>query len=160
MPSQTEFLHLITQNQGIIRKLVGLYARNEEDKSDLYQEVLLQAWKGFASFKGQSKFSTWLYRVSLNTLLTTQRRHTRTEYREHLEEHLATEPHQSVASENKQLLYAAIRALPATDRAIISAHLDGYSNPEIADIMGISANHIAVKLHRIKQALTNLLQPQ
>ncbi|HMP93025.1 MAG TPA: sigma factor, partial [Phnomibacter sp.] len=72
MPSQTEFLHLITQNQGIIRKLVGLYARNEEDKSDLYQEVLLQAWKGFASFKGQSKFSTWLYRVSLNTLLTTQ----------------------------------------------------------------------------------------
>jgi RNA polymerase sigma factor (sigma-70 family) len=160
MQSESEFMELVKQNQGIIKKLVGLYANSEEDKKDMYQEILYQAWKGFPGFKGNSKFSTWLYRVSLNTILTANRKANLTDYQDTVDEKAAVENHALLASEDARLLRQSIRRLPDTDRAIITLHLDGYANPEIAEIMGISFNHVAVKLHRIKQVLVNLLQPR
>lgn len=160
MPTEKEFLELIKQNQGIIRKLVGLYAKNEEDKKDLYQEILLQSWKAFSKFRGDSKFSTWLYKVSLNTILTANRKVSLTDYKDSVDEDAAVVAHSSVAQEDARVLKQAIRGLNETDKAIISLHLDGYGNGEISEIMGIGVNHVAVKLHRIKSQLTNLLQPK
>jgi len=155
--SQTVFLEQVKNNQGIIYKLVGLYAADSEEKKDLYQEILLQAWKAWPSFRGDAKFSTWLYRVSLNTIFTQQRKVSNIEYRESLETVSPSVKNLSEASQDAQRLHKAIRHLAETDRAIISMHLDGYDNAEVADILGISSNHVAVKLHRIKQQLANIL---
>lgn len=155
--SELEFLALVKQNQGIIYKLVGIYANDEEEKKDLYQEILLQTWKGWPSFKGNSKFSTWLYRICLNTILTQKRKSNIVDYKDSLEDIAAVELNSSIQKEDVVSLQKAIRKLSETDRAIISMHLDGYDNSEIAEVMGISNNNVAVKLHRCKQQLANLL---
>ena len=156
--SEAQFLEQVKQHQAIIYKLVGLYARDAEEKKDLYQEVLLQAWKGWPSFRHDSKFSTWLYRVCLNCIFTQQRKKHPIEYAETLEPVSPVVQHKVIQQEEVLHLRRAIRQLPETDRAIISMNLDGYENAEIADMMGISNNHVAVKLHRIKQQLANLLK--
>ena len=74
MASEREFTELIDQNRGIIYKVIRLYVRHEEDERDLFQEILFQSWRSFPNFKGNSKFSTWLYRVALNTVLSFKRR--------------------------------------------------------------------------------------
>jgi len=148
----------VRQNQGIIYKLVSLYALDEEDKKDLYQEVLLQTWKAWPNFRGDAKFSTWLYRICLNTLLTHARAKKGIDYKESLEAVAPVVENKSIQNLEAQRLHLAIRRLAETDRAIISLHLDGYDNREIADISGISSNNVAVKLYRIKEQLANLLK--
>jgi RNA polymerase sigma-70 factor (ECF subfamily) len=88
-----------------------------------------------------------------------QRKKPREQYADSLADHLAQGEAQPILQENRQQLYTAIRQLPETDRALITLHLDGYSNPEIAELIGISTNNTGVKLHRIKAALQHLLQP-
>lgn len=157
--SEKEFLEQVKQNQGIIYKLVSLYAADAEEKKDLYQEILLQAWKSFNQFRNDAKFSTWLYRVSLNTILTQKRKEQVIDYTASLET-FTDSYHTAPAQLQTGSIHQAIRKLPETDRAIISMHLDGYENAEIAAIMGISNNHVAVKLHRIKQTLSNILKTE
>ncbi len=156
--SETAFLEQLRQNQGIIYKLVALYANDAEEKKDLYQEVLLQAWKGWASYRGDAKFSTWLYRICLNTIFTQKRKKHRLDYKDNLEGIAPAVQNSSVQKEDALRLQQAIRQLAETDRALISMHLDGYENSEVAEIIGISNNHVSVKLHRIKQQLANLLK--
>lgn len=157
MALEKEFTQLIEQNRGIIFKVIRLYVNHEEDERDLFQEILFQAWKSYPRFDGRSKFSTWLYRVGLNTVLTFKRKPA-----------VAT-PHEDMASLNvshtdkpyhdeSESLYIAIRELPELDRMIITLHLDGYENEEIADITGLTKNNIAVKLHRIKDGLIQKLK--
>jgi len=155
--SEAKFLDQVRQNQGIIFKLVGLYANDAEEKKDLYQEVLLQAWKSWPSFRQEAKFSTWLYRICLNTIFTQKRKPQRVEYPASLETISPSVQNGFVQQEEVARLRLAIRQLPETDRAIISMNLDGYENSEVAEMLGISNNHVAVKLHRIKQQLGNLL---
>lgn len=155
--NESQFLAQVRDNQGIIYKLVSLYANDAEEKKDLYQEILLQAWKGISSFRGDAKFSTWLYRICLNTIFTQKRKKHRIVYRDSLEDISPVVPHQSVQAEESARLQLAITRLSEIDRAIISMHLDGYDNGEIAEMMGISNNLVSVKLHRIKQQLANLL---
>lgn len=152
MASEREFTELVEQNRGIIFKVIRLYVRHEEDEQDLFQEILFQAWRSFPNFKGQSKFSTWLYRVGLNTVLTFKRRPQLVIPHEDLStlKTSSSEPH---AMEDSEALYMAIRSLNEIDRMIVSLHLDGYENDEIADISGLTKNNVAVKLHRIKELL-------
>ena len=155
--SEAQFLEQVRQNQGIIYKLVGLYANDAEEKKDLYQEVLLQAWKGWPNFRQEAKFSTWLYRICLNTIFTQQRKKQQVDYKESLEAVSPVIQNNVIVKEDAFRLRQAIRQLPETDRAIISMNLDGYENAEIAEMLGISNNHVAVKMHLIKQHLGNLL---
>ncbi|WP_052323717.1 RNA polymerase sigma factor [Flavihumibacter sp. ZG627] len=154
--SETEFLEQVKINQGIIYKVVSIYAADPEEKKDLYQEILLQCWKGWPSFRGDSKFSTWLYRISLNTVLTSMRKKNTMIYPDTLpeEESLRATP---LEREDSQALHQAIRQLTDVDRALVLLHLEGYANNEIAEMMGISANNLAVKLMRIRQRLAKLL---
>lgn len=155
--SEAQFLEQVRQHQGIIYKLVGLYANDREEKKDLYQEVLLQAWKSWPAFRNDAKFGTWLYRICLNTILTQKRSQRKVDYKESLETIAPAVLNGAVQKEDALRLRQAIRQLPETDRAIISMNLDGYENAEIAEMLGITNNHVAVKLHRIKQLLGNLL---
>lgn len=157
MASEKEFTSLIDQNRGIIYKVIRLYVRHEEDERDLFQEILYQAWRSFPNFKGNSKFSTWLYRVALNTVLTFKRRPQLVVPHEDLSA-LGASTGEKHAHEETEALYIAIRELNEIDRMIISLHLDGYENEEVADIAGLTKNNVAVKLHRIKEALMDRLK--
>ena len=157
MASEREFIELIDQNRGIIFKVIRLYVRHEEDERDLFQEILFQAWRSYPNFKGQSKFSTWLYRVGLNTVLSFKRRPQLVIPHEDLTV-LKVSTGEKHPMEETEALYIAIRELNEIDRMIVSLHLDGYENEEIADISGLTKNNVAVKLHRIKEALTKKLK--
>jgi len=154
--SEKEFLSQLKEHQNIIYKLVHLYANSEEDKKDLYQEILLQAWKTYAAFRGDAKFSTWLYRLCLNTIFTIQKKTNRIEYTDtaKYEETFTTNDN----NDETERLYKAIRTLSETERAIVSLHLDGYDNKEISSFLGITPNLAGVKLHRAKQQLATLLK--
>ncbi|PTM06303.1 MAG: hypothetical protein DA405_00520 [Bacteroidetes bacterium] len=146
---EKKFVALLEENAGIIYKVTRIYARNSDDAEDLRQEVIYQAWRSYPRFKGESKFSTWLYKIALNTALTHKAK----------EEKRKSIPEQSVISQSetlsdsKELLIKYIRQFNDAEKLIIMLHLDGYSNDEIALIAGISKNHVAVKLHRIKEKL-------
>ena len=152
---QKEFLLLLKSNQNIIYKLVHLYANSEEDKKDFYQEIVLQAWKSYPDFRGNSRFSTWLYSICLHTIFTLIKKTNQIDYTDNLrqyEYHLSEQ-----ANDEKEHLYQGIRSLQEVDKAIMTLHLDGYSNQEIAEIMGMTANLVGVKLHRAKQQLIKFL---
>lgn len=156
MPSaQQLFTELIEANKGIIFKVIRLYVFNKEDERDLFQEICYQAWKSYPRFKGESKFSTWLYRVSLNVVLTFRRRPALVEHRDEL---VSKEVITQDRADEVDALYHVIRGLNEIDRMIISLHLDGYENEEIAEISGLTKNNVAVRLHRSKEVITRKLK--
>jgi RNA polymerase sigma factor (sigma-70 family) len=154
---EQEFTELIDQHRGIIFKVIRLYVNHEEDERDLFQEILFQAWRSYPNFKGQSKFSTWLYRVGLNTVLTFRRRPKLVVPHEDLSV-LKVSIDERVHPEETEALYIAIRDLNELDRMIVTLHLDGYENEEISEISGLTKNNVAVKLHRIKETLTKKMK--
>lgn len=151
------FLQLVRQHERIIYKLVNVYAVDEEEKRDLIQEILYQAWKGYAGFEGRSAFSTWLYRLSLNTIFTFRRKETRNASRDVAAVSEPWEQEQANSSIEAKMLLKAIRELPELDRALISLHLDGYAHAEIADMVGLTENNVRVRVHRIKKHLITTL---
>lgn len=157
MASEKEFTQLIEQNRGIIFKVIRLYVNHEEDEQDLFQEILFQAWKSYPRFDGRSKFSTWLYRVALNTTLTFKRRPQVVSTIEDMTS-LNVSAAEKPFNDESESLYHAIRELNELDRAIITLHLDGYENEEIAEITGLTKNNVAVKLHRVKDGLIQKLK--
>ncbi len=146
-----EYVGLIQENEGIIHKVIGLYVDDKEDRKDLFQEILLQAWKSYKNFKGQSKFSTWLYKVALNTALTFHKKESRQKELVNQESVQTTTHHEQ--RENHEMLYTLIKQINEVDRMLITLHLDGYKNTEIADIAGVTTNHVNVKIDRIKSKL-------
>lgn len=158
MTQEQHFLQLINTHAALVWKVIRLYEEDEEAQRDLLQEVTLQAWESFPRFRAESKFSTWLYRVALNTVLTYRRNsHKRVlaEKNHQPETETATQQQEDYA-----MLLSAIRQLPEADRIIISLYLDDVSHHEIADITGITANHVGVKLFRIRQQLSNMLKTE
>ena len=133
---EKEFVGLIQKHSGIIFKIIILYTNNKEDKDDLYQEILYQAWKSYANFKGDSKFSTWLYRISINTSLTFIRKSPNEKKSiEHYSDWLSA---QNNEQEKPDELIKAMKQLDETNRIILTLHFDGYNNDEIAEMCGIS----------------------
>jgi len=146
---QNEYINLVQKHNGIIHKVISLYVNNPEDKKDLHQEVLLQAWKSYKNFKGQSVFSTWLYKVALNTVLTFNKNHKKNEDLEKIDQ-MESAPD---AKDDSEILYRIIQSFGEVDRMLIMLHLDGYKNNEIAEITGMTQNNINVKIHRIKSKI-------
>jgi len=153
------FVNLVNDHQGIIHKICRVYAHNEDDRQDLFQEIVLNAWKSFASFEFRSKFSTWLYRVALNTALMGLRKRkppAGTLDVNNLAD-LLPAPVES-DREDVALLYRTIETLPDIDKAIILLFLDDLTYHEISDITGLSENHVGVKINRIKKKLAEKLE--
>ena len=154
--SENEFVRLIQQHSGIIYKIINLYVDDQEDKRDLHQEILLQTWKSYQRFKGNSSFATWLYKVSLNTVLTFNKK-VRKNSELQANDRAITE-NAADKKEQSELLYYLVRQLNEVDRMIMTLHLEGYKNLEIADITGLKVNHINVKLHRLKSQIIEQLK--
>jgi len=153
--SNEEFLNAIHSNQGIIHKISAFYRDSKEDREDLFQEIVYQLWKSYPKFKGRSKFSTWLYRIALNTAMASfRKRKADVRATDKLPERYGTKPDENP---NREILFRAIGQLGDTEKAIISMYLDGFDNAEMAEVMGISKNHLGVRLNRIKNKLRTIL---
>ena len=145
---------------GIIIKICRAYTDSQEDFEDYYQEVCLQIWKSKDNFRGDSQWSTWIYRLSLNICLTLIRK--KKKARQHystdtISEHEASEKNAAFSNEDLSLLYKAIKQLSKIDRAVILLYLEEKPNKEIAEIIGTNPNNIGVRINRIKERLKKLL---
>lgn len=149
---EKEFIEAIQENQKIIFKVCNLYADRPSDREDLFQEILFNAWKGVKNFKAEAKFSTWLYRVALNTSITYFKKQQKNNLVPGDSEHLYAAPSEEL-DEQSMAMNKAIEDLSTIDKALVMLYLDDYSYPEIAEIMGISVNNISVKMNRIKARL-------
>ncbi len=154
------FIQLVTKHQGIIHKICGIYCDTSTDRQDLFQEILLQIWKSYPSFKGQSKISTWMYRIGLNTAISAFRKNSRKPKEQQLSLHeyqIAEAPLDTEMEERLKMLHHSINQLNKVEKAIIMLFLEEHSYADIANIMGISESNVGVKLHRIKSKLKKMM---
>ena len=144
----------------IIIKICRAYTNSQEDFEDYYQEVCLQIWRSRANFLEQCKWSTWVYRISLNvclTLLKKKQRNGQTYFTSDILPEIGTIENGAFESEPLNQLYFAIKQLSEVDRALIILYLEEKPYQEIADILGTSANNIAVRINRIKERLKKII---
>jgi len=155
---QKAFLKSIQLHQKIIHKVSRLYRDTREDQQDLFQEIVYQLWKSFPEFRGDSKVSTWIYRIALNTAIASFRKPKilTTQFESIPDQFYQNE--EAGISENEERLYAALRQLNDSEKAIISLFLEDYSYQEIAAITGITENYVGVKMSRIKEKLKLILK--
>ncbi len=151
--SKKEFSELIEKHQGIIHKITMIYSDNPADREDLFQEICLQLWRTFSSFRGDAKFSTWMYRVALNTAISNVRKINRRPVFETLHGNEKLVEEVSHEAEQLKLLYSGIARLNQIDKAIILLWLEDKSYDEIAEVLGTSKGNIGVKLVRIRKKL-------
>lgn len=148
----------IRENAKIISKICRAYTDSADDYHDYFQEVCLQLWRSRESFQNKSAVSTWVYRVTLNCCLTLFKNHKRRVATTEIKESVIQVPQQDAAElEQLDMLYAAIRQLKEMDRALIILYLEEKSYKEIAEILGTNANHIGVRINRIKNTLKEII---
>jgi len=156
---QIDFLKKVSHSQGVLYRISSVYALGQEDRKDLWQEILFQLWRSYSSFNEKSSFSTWMYRVALNTALMHQRKKKRSWFGVSSEyEYLQNAENHSVHyDEEVRILYKCIHNLPHLERAIILLKLEQKSYREIATITGFSESNISVRIVRIKEKLKQML---
>jgi len=152
------FKRVVGDHMGILLKTAHGFANGAADRDDLVQEMLLAVWQALPSYNEACQLSTFLYRVAHNRALNWQR--SRTRYGRRLDR-FAEFPHLAFgagdaheAEQQLEWLYGMIRQLPPVDRTLIMLHLDGLSHQAVAEVSGLSANNVGVRLHRIKQWLS------
>ena len=151
--NDTQFMEMIRQNEGVIYKVASFYTDIDHPIGDLYQEVVLNLWKAFPSFRGESKYSTWIYRIALNTCVSFYRRSKRNMAYVDISVDV---PDEVENNEQIQELYKLINRLGKIERALVLLYLDDKSYKEIAEITGLSVTNVATKLSRIKDKLKQM----
>ena len=147
------FTQLVREHKSTIYTVCYMFSKDEEEVNDLFQETLINMWKGIDSFREESKISTWIYRVALNTCLLQERKKKRQVPKVPLTMDVNFfEDHSANATQVRQL-HQRIGKLGLVDRALVMMWLEGMSYDEIGAVMGISAQHVGVKLFRIKEML-------
>lgn len=158
--TETTFLTLINQHKAIIHKVSKMYMNDVELQRDLFQEIVMQLWKAYPSFKGNSKFSTWMYRVALNTALVYFKKDNRKVDKTPLDENIdIVDVNESELKEEKlAYLYKAVQELNAVEKALIILFLENQSHREIAENLGITEVNARVKLNRTKEKLQFIIK--
>lgn len=149
------FVELIEEHKKLIYKVGQMYCKNETDREDLLQDIVYNLWISFPKFEGRSKVTTWIYRIALNTAITTFRdsikRPINVEYEPFIT-HL-TDDHDDSLDELSNQLYNAINNLGKIDKAIMTLFLDNYSYDEISEVVGLTKTNVATKISRIRLKL-------
>jgi len=158
---EKNFINLINEHQGLIHKVCIMYENDQDARNDLFQEIVLQLWKSFPSFRGEAKITTWMYRIALNTAISGFRKQTRKVKTEDLQElHFNIRDYgNDDQEENFQKLQWAIRQLSEIERAMIMMALEEVPYEEIAETIGITQNNVRVRMNRIREKLRNLMRP-
>lgn len=156
---EQEFLKIVAENQRRIQKVCSMYAQSPEDQKDLVQEVLLNIWKSFGSFRGEAAIGTWIYRIILNVCL--KKRYALNSQKSTVSLDTLDIDYLKFSTEVSKdftALRACIQQLEFADRSIIILFLEELSYKEIGAIVGISENYVAVKIKRIKEKLAICLK--
>ena len=156
--NKTTFCRLINENRGIIHKIAMVYTNTPDDRNDLFQAICLQLWKSFGNFNEQSEFSTWLYRVALNTAISDIRKKKRRIKYEPLRDIDKPQENQDVNRDRLRIMRRAITMLNRIDKALILLWLEEKSYEEIAQIVGMTTKNVSVRLVRIKKKLTGMVK--
>lgn len=162
MEKEKQFLELLEKHKGILYKISRMYEDNEENQEELRQEIVYHLWNSYDDFLGKSSFSTWMYRVALNTALTQFRKESK---KSKIEVALNEEAYQLKSElsnyeekENQlQHFYKAVQELNKVEKALIFLYLEGMSHREIASQLGITEGNARVKLNRIKDKLQEII---
>lgn len=156
-----EFLKIATENQNLLRKVCNTFCNDEDDRKDLLQDILIQLWKSYPTFRQESKVTTWMYRVALNTAITRYRKvKSKPESRSISDSEIEIITRDRSFEQKEQIdnLYKAINKLSDVEKSIILLYLEDYNSDEIAEIVGISSNYVRVKVNRIKSKLKEYLE--
>ena len=156
-PDEKEFTRVVREQKSTIYTVCYMFSKDNDEVNDLFQEILINLWKGFDSFEGRSDIRTWVYRVALNTCLTIDRKQKRRRDKEAKVE-MDINLYEDNDADTKQVkkLYDRINRLGVFDRAIVLLWLENISYDEIGAIVGISAKNVSVKLVRIRQQLIRM----
>ena len=153
---EKEFMDHITQNEDMVHKICNIYSSSYEERQDLKQEIIYQLWRSFSSFRGRSKFQTWMYRVALNTAIYfNKKKNPLTADLSNVE--VEEDNRWEELEEQLRILYLAIRTLNQIDRAIIFLYLEKHSYQQIGEIVGISTKNVSVRIVRIKEKLRQII---
>ena len=155
MTKERDFVRVIQENEGIIFKITTIYTDNREDQQDLYQDIVYQLWKSFESFRKESKFSTWMYRIALNTALTKLKKSKRKGQVVPIDQVILkqTELYDTDFEERIKLLYSHIQQLSVLEKGIMLLFLEGNKYEEIAEITGFTKSNVGTRISRIKEKL-------
>lgn len=148
------FVSVIQMHKGLIYKIANAYCRNVEDRKDLVQDIIMQVWKSFDSYTGGYKYSTWIYRIALNTAISFYRRENRRRQIFHpLTDEIISIADTTDTEEHLGFLQQFISELKELDKALMLLYLEEKSHREIADITGISETNVGTRIGRIKTVL-------
>ena len=153
---EKEFIYLVKSYERVIYKVCYLYASSYASIEDLYQEVLVNLWKGFPHFRGESKLSTWVYRIALNTCITFLRKESRMPQLVQLTAQMDRIEESDDTKEMLRRLYDLIARLNPLDKSLILLYLEDRSYEEMAEITGLTATNVATKLSRIKEKMRKM----
>jgi len=154
---EKEFLKSIHDCQNMIYRICKIYRNTTEDQEDLFQEIVYQLWKSYPSFKGESKISSWMYRIALNTAIAIYRKpKVPVDYVDKMPEQIYPGSEQQV-SEKEERLFDALRTLSDAEKALLSLFLDDFTYHEMSAITGLTESNIGVRLNRLKTKLKKIL---
>jgi len=156
------FVSQLEANQNIVHKICRLYTNDSDAHNDLFQEITIQLWRAYPKFRGDSKFSTWMYRVALNTAITLYRKSKRsikTQDFEAVSFKMTAEDYDDTVEEQLKLMYSAVKTLNDIDKALVFLYLENKNYREISATLGISEVNARVKMNRIKEKLRTILNP-
>ena len=154
--SEQHFSNLVREHTSTLCTVCDMFSKENDEVADLFQEILIKLWKGFQSFEGRSDIKTWVYRVSLNTCISLDRKKKRRKKSDSLAMDINLYDDNDSDTRQVKQLYERINRLGVFDRAIILLWLEGIPYDEIADIVGISTKNVSVKLYRIREQLKNM----
>ncbi len=157
-----KFISEIQQNQNIIHKVCRIYTINQEAHNDLFQEIAIQLWKAYPKFRGDSKLSTWMYRIGLNTAITLYRKSKRTIKTQDFDNvlhRIESTEYDDSEEEQLKLMYKAIYQLSDIEKGLIFLYLEDKNYREISETLGITEVNARVKMNRIKTRLKKILNP-
>lgn len=155
---EKEFIQLINTNRGLIYKVCNLYCHADDDKKDLFQEIVLQLWTSYPNFRNESLNTTWLYRVALNTAISNFRKESRKPERSTISVSELQIPDWPSENDAVSMLQKAIEKLSEIEKAIIMLYLEDKSYDEIGGIIGITNSNVGVRINRIKSKLEKLIK--
>jgi RNA polymerase sigma-70 factor (ECF subfamily) len=160
---ENTFLTAVEQNQHKLLRVCSVYAEDEDDKKDLFQEALINIWQSLPSFENKSSISTWMFRITLNVCMRLQMKQAKKRDRFRKLDSLtigSVREEEPILEVNERLIHLrnCIKTLNDADKAVITFYLEELSYKEISDITGLSENHVAVKIKRIKIKLLNCLK--
>lgn len=160
MEKEKQFENLVREHKSTIYTVCYMFSSDQDEVADLFQDILVNLWNGFDSFRNESKLDTWIYRVSMNTCISADRKKKKAGQRVPLSMDVNLYEDKSAEAKQIKLLHNRIHRLGVIDRAIVMLWLENLSYDEIGNIIGISASNVSVKLVRIKEQLKNMNDEQ